>query len=79
MIIKLLGQLLATLLQPLVNLLPVGQLPLPSPDGVASTLAGLDSLVPVLLPLQIGAGMLLALVGFIGFRVLVFLWHMVIP
>ena len=79
MIVKYLADLLATLLSPVLNLLPVGHLPLPSPDGVASTLAGLDSLVPVLLPLQIGAGMLLALVAFIGFRVIVFLWHLVIP
>jgi hypothetical protein len=65
------------IVQPLVDALPVGHLSLPDASGLASTLSDLDSLVPILGVLRIGAVMLAALAAFFAVRLAVMLWQQV--
>lgn len=79
MIVDAFVMLLGGLLNGVLSVLPAGHLGLPDPAGLASSLVGLDSLVPVLGVLRLGAVMLLALVGFVIVRVLVFLRYLLLP
>lgn len=79
MIVDALVALVAALLRPVLGLLPEGGLDLPNPTALASNLAGIDSLVPILGVLRLGSGMLAALLVFVGFRIVVFLRHFLLP
>ena len=70
---------ICSILRGLASLLPTGSLNLPSATSVANALAGLDSLVPVLLPLQIGATCLAGLAAFVAVRVVVYVVNVVVP
>lgn len=62
-----------------VGLLPTGHLALPSPDGLADVLGGLDSMVPILAPIQLGLTILAAVLVFITVRVILVVWNIVYP
>lgn len=72
-------QLLVALVQPLVELLPTSTLTLPDPSGIGGGLADLDTLLPVLAPLQFCAVLLLGLAAFIGLRLLLLLRYVLLP
>lgn len=79
MIVDALVAFLEALVTPVLALLPQGSLNLPSADGLASTLAGLDSILPVLGVLRLGAAMLAGLLFFLIFRGFVFLRYLLLP
>lgn len=61
------------------GLLPTGNLPLPSPAGLATVLAQLDSLVPILGPLSLALTILAALAAFIVVRLILVVVNIVWP
>lgn len=71
--------LVCSLVQPIIDVLPTDHLSLPDPSGVGDWIASVDALVPVAGVLQLGLGMLAAVVLFFGLRVFFVLWHLVIP
>lgn len=79
MIVDLLVGLVAGILAPVLGLLPEGHLALPAASSLAASLAGLDSLVPVLGVLRLGAVMLSLLLVFVSVRVVVFLRYLLLP
>ena len=79
MIVDLVVRFFADLFRPVIDTLPQGHLSLPGVTGLGSSLAGLDSLVPVLGVLRLGAVMLSALVLFVVVRVVVFVRYLLLP
>ncbi len=71
--------ILGALVSPVLSLLPAGHLSLPASTGVGDSLAGLDSFIPVLGVLRLGAVMLAGLAVFLIFRVVVFLRYLLLP
>lgn len=79
MIVDAFVKAMCDLVRTVLSVLPQGSLGLPSAYSVANSLAGLDSLVPVLLPLRIGAVCLSGLAAFVLVRIVVYVLNVVVP
>lgn len=62
-----------------LGLLPSGHLSLPSAAGLGDVLAGLDSMVPILAPLQVALGLLAAVLVFMAVRLVLVVVNIVWP
>jgi hypothetical protein len=64
----------------LVDSLPKGQpLDLPGVGGFWGVVTGVDSLVPILGPVYMAAGLLAAMVVFVGVRMVLTVWNLIWP
>jgi hypothetical protein len=64
---------------PIFDLLPTGHLSLPDPSALADVLGGLDSMVPILAPLEVALVILAAVVLFMAVRAVLVVVNIIWP